>query len=61
MLGVGKIQVFASVSNKKTWKKIESSVYNMQEHVLLILKDKNRLSANYFDRVNDLIKEQDAP
>jgi len=61
MLGIGKIQVFASVANKKTLKEIESFIYNMQEHVLLILKDKNRLSATYFDRVEDLIKEQEAP
>jgi len=58
MLGIGKVQVFRPIATKKKWMEIESYIFNMQEFVLKIIEDKNRLGANYFSRVDDLIKEQ---
>ena len=59
MLGIGKVQVFKPIATKKQWIDIESYIFNMQEHILKILEDKHRLGNTYFDRVEDLIKEQD--
>ena len=52
ILGIGKIQVFATTATKKMWKKVEKMVYNIQDSVLVILKNKNRLGNNYHDRLN---------
>jgi len=58
ILGIGKIQVFANATTKKMLKKVENLIFKMQESVIIILRNKNRLGGNYTDRLNALLSEQ---
>ena len=58
MLGIGKVQVFASIAKKKKWSEIKDLIFRIQEFIIIILKDKNRLGETYYDRLEKLLQDQ---
>jgi len=59
LLGIGKVQLFAKLVAKKKLLRVEKDIYELQLDLLKILRDNNRLSDTYYNRVENLIKEQD--
>ena len=57
ILGIGKVQLFKEVSNKK-YKKITSKITELQTSLIPILARKNRLHSSYYGRIDALLLDQ---